>query len=91
MGANGATKAAEVVENLHTVLAIELLTAAQALDFRTDATSPLLRSLVAAFRQMVPFMAEDRRLYEDIQKARLFLEELQPDWELLYPETVADR
>jgi len=91
MGANGATKAAEVVENLHTVLAIELLTAAQALDFRTDATSPLLRSLVAAFRQMVPFMAEDRRLYEDIQKARLFLEELQPDWELLYPETEADR
>lgn len=84
MGANAATKAFKVVENLKTVLSIELLAASQAMAFRDDATSPVLQALLQGFRQNVPFIKEDRKLYKDIEKSRQFLENLQPDWELMY-------
>lgn len=74
MGANAATKLRRVVMNVQRVLAIELLTAAQAIDFRRPATSsPALEKLYAAFRKEISFMATDRLLHDDLIKAEQFL------------------
>lgn len=74
MGANAATKLRRVVMNVQRVLAIELLTAAQAIDFRRPATSsPVLEKLYTAFRKEVSFMATDRLLHDDLIKAEQFL------------------
>lgn len=74
MGANAATKAYRVVNNLYAILAIELMTAAQALTFRRPLkSSPFLESFVHTFRQSVPFIENDRVLHDDIQKATVFL------------------
>jgi len=74
MGANAATKACRIVNNLYSILAIELLTAAQALTFRRPLkTSPYLEDFVDNFRKTVPFIEEDRVLHDDIKKAENFL------------------
>jgi len=74
MGANAATKLYRVVNNLYSILAIELLTAAQALTFRRPLkTSQVLESFVDTFRKQVPFIEDDRVLHDDIKKAEEFL------------------
>ena len=83
MGANAATKLLRVVDNLHTILAIEYLTASQALYFREGATSPFLAGLLERFRRDVPFLDSDRVLSRDIQAARRFLRTLQVEPTLL--------
>ena len=76
MGANAATKLYKVVNNLYSILAIELITAAQALAFRKPLkSSPILEEFVNTFRSSVPFIETDRLLHEDIVKAELFLKE----------------
>jgi len=74
MGANAATKARRVVENVEQILGIELLNAAQALAFRRPArTSPALEAVVAAFREKVAFVSRDRVLYPDLHAAAAFV------------------
>jgi histidine ammonia-lyase len=74
MGANAATKCLRVIHNVEKVLAIELLTAAQALDFRRPlTTSKPLEQLHAAFRNVVSFNEEDRVLHDDMMKAVEFV------------------
>lgn len=74
MGANAATKARQVVENLYCILAIELITAVQALDFRRPLkTSPKLEEFAHTFRKEVTFLEKDRVLHEDMKKAENFL------------------
>lgn len=77
MGANAATKAWQVGENLARVLGIELLTAAQAVDLRRRnggaAIAPRLQALLDAFRQQVPFIEQDRVLYPDMERAAQFV------------------
>ncbi|SDY89180.1 histidine ammonia-lyase [Hymenobacter psychrophilus] len=74
MGANAATKALRVVINAEQLLGIELLNAAQALEFRRPARSSApLEALVAAFREKVPFVAHDRILYPDLAAAADFV------------------
>lgn len=76
MGANAALKAYRVVNNVFSVLAIELITAAQAMHFRRPAkTSPALEEFVNTFRSIVPFMETDRLLHNDMVKAEKFLKE----------------
>ena len=78
MGANAATKAHRIVNNIYSILAIELITAAQALTFRRPLhTSPYLEDLVHTFRLSVPFIEDDRVLHEDIRQAEKFLKELE--------------
>jgi histidine ammonia-lyase len=73
MGANAATKAFRVVNNLYSILAIELITAAQALYFRKPLkTSESLQKFVDTFREVVPFIEKDRLLHDDIVKAENF-------------------
>jgi histidine ammonia-lyase len=74
MGANAATKCKRVVDNLEKILAIELLNAVQALEFRRPLkTSPLLEEMVTAFRKEVSFNEADRILHEDMMKAVNFI------------------
>ena len=74
MGANAATKCLRVVNNVEKVLAIELLTAAQALEFKRPATtSPVLEQLMTAFRKVVSFNQEDRLLHDDMVKTIDFI------------------
>jgi histidine ammonia-lyase len=74
MGANAATKAYRVLQNAEKVLAIELLSAAQALDFRRPLkSSSTIEEVIAAFRKAVSFVDKDRVLHEDMMKAQSFL------------------
>lgn len=83
MGANAATKAYRIVNNLYSILAIEMLTAAQALTFRRPLkTSPFLEEIVNTFRQHVPFIEDDRVLQDDLNKTETFLK----NFEVTYPE-----
>lgn len=77
MGANAATKMYRIVNNLYSILAIELITATQALQFRRPLkTSPYLEGFTDTFRRVVPFIETDRLLHDDIQKAETFLKEV---------------
>ena len=79
MGANGATKCKKVVDNIETILAIELFTASQGLSFSNLKSSPFLESFIAAFRKEVTLVSEDRVMHEDIIKSSLFINSLEID------------
>lgn len=75
MGANSATKAYRIAKNTERILAIELLNAAQALEFRRPLkSSPIIESFVAEYRKTVPFVVDDTILYKLIQKSVEFVE-----------------
>ncbi len=74
MGANAAVKALAIMENLEKVLAIELMTACQAIEFRdVTKTSPVLASLLKAFRKEVAFIQDDKVMYLEMNKSRNFI------------------
>ncbi|MCB0475857.1 MAG: histidine ammonia-lyase, partial [Flavobacteriaceae bacterium] len=85
MGANAATKCKQVTDNLETILAIELMNAAQALEFRRPLkSSPFLESLVMTYRTEVPFLEEDTVLHDEIFKTIGFIKSLTIDSEELF-------
>ncbi len=74
MGANAAVKCLRLIDNVEKVLAIELLTAAQALEFRRPLkSSPFVEQMVSDFRQKVSFSEEDRVMRDDMVKAIAFV------------------
>jgi histidine ammonia-lyase len=74
MGANGAVKCKRVIDNVEKVLAIELLTAVQAIEFRRPLkTSIELEKIISAFRKEVSFNDADRILHDDMLKAINFI------------------
>jgi histidine ammonia-lyase len=74
MGANAATKCLKVLENTERILAIELLNAAQALEFRRPTpSSVVLEQILADYRTHVTFNAEDRVLHDDMQASLAFI------------------
>lgn len=80
MGSNAATKALRIVQNLERVLAIELMNASQALEFRRPLkSSEFLEMFVKSFREEVPLVTEDRILHYDIENTISFLHNLQID------------
>jgi histidine ammonia-lyase len=62
MGTIGARKALEIIGNLTHILAIELMAAAQALDFYGLKSSLPLENVKALIRKQVPFLSEDTRM-----------------------------
>lgn len=75
MGSNAATKSARVADNVERVLAIELLNAAQALEFRRPLkSSAFVEKLFADFRAVVPFVDTDMIMYPLIAKSVEFLQ-----------------
>jgi len=74
MGANAATKCLRVTDNIEKILAIELMTAVQALEYRRPLqTSPQLERIISAFREKVTFNKADRVLHDDIVKSIAFI------------------
>ncbi len=74
MGANAATKLIRVAENLEKILAIELLCASQALEFRRPLrSSEYIEDIIAGFRKEIPFVENDRVLYTEIAKSVDFI------------------
>jgi histidine ammonia-lyase len=68
MGATAARKAAQVVANTRRILAIELLTACQAMEFlKPLRTSPPLEAVYGRVRGRVPPLDRDRFLSPDIE------------------------
>ncbi len=85
MGANAATKAYKIVENIHRVLAIELLNAVQAISFRAPKkSSPFIEAFIKSYRKEIPFLTKDTILHELIQKSIQFLDTLQIDSDELF-------
>lgn len=75
MGANAATKALRVANNLERILAIELFNAAQALDFRKPIkSSEFINNFVAEYRKEVEFVKIDKVMYTEIAKSVKFLQ-----------------
>ena len=74
MGANAATKLVRVVENTERVLAIELLNAAQALEFRRPLRSSwAIEKIYAGYRKVVPFVDDDVYMHPLIEKSVEFI------------------
>ncbi|WP_062059305.1 histidine ammonia-lyase [Aquimarina longa] len=69
MGSIGGRKALRVIDNLEKILAIELLTAAQAFEFRKPLKSGvILNEIHKKIREVVPFANKDRVFANDIEK-----------------------
>ena len=74
MGSNSATKLVRVVENTESVLGIELMNAAQALEFRRPAkSSPKLEKIVSEYRKVVPFIYVDRYMHPLMVTSKEFI------------------
>lgn len=85
MGANGATKVLKVIDNISTILAIELFNASQALHYREPSkTSPFLCEFLEAFRNVVPIVKEDQVMSVHIRRAKEFLNSYDIKEELLF-------
>ena len=71
MGITAALKAAQVVDNISQVLAIELICAAQALELRRPLRSSRpIEAVHRALRKVVPAMHGDRILADDLAAAK---------------------
>jgi histidine ammonia-lyase len=79
MGGTSGYKLERVVDNLRTILAIELLLAVQAIELnKALVPSAPAKSLCDAFREHVPFLSEDRVMSTDIQRSVEFLTTVGP-------------
>jgi histidine ammonia-lyase len=82
MGANAATKCRRVVINTHRLMAIEFMTAMQALDFQrnmSDKKSSIeIETILENYRQVVPKLVEDRVLSLDLEATVAFLADFNP-------------
>jgi histidine ammonia-lyase len=77
MGANAATKLLRVIDNVYQVMAIELFTAAQALDFRRPlSSSPPIERPLADYRKVVPFLKADDVMYHHMAETKAFLKRI---------------
>jgi len=76
MGANAATKLFRIVENCFTIQGIELLNAAQAVEFRRPLkSSKVIEELFDAYRQKVNFVNDDIYLHPLMKESIKFVKE----------------
>lgn len=66
MGTTAARKLRTIVENLYSVLAFELMAAAQGIDLRNDTVSPIHNQILAMVRQAVPFISQDEQMVSHV-------------------------
>lgn len=75
MGANAATKLHKIIDNLKYIAAIELMNAAQGIDFRRPLkSSPYIEEVMREFRRQVPFVEDDVVMADYIAKTMEFLD-----------------
>jgi histidine ammonia-lyase len=88
MGANAATKCLRVLENLKKIFAIELFTAAQALEFRRPLkSSEWIEKFVEYYRDTVPFIENDMVMYNKIDDSVNFIDTM---IEMLHQDNMAE-
>jgi histidine ammonia-lyase len=74
MGPIAGLKALKIVDQVHYVLAIELLCAAQGIDMlRPLKSSPKIEAVHAKIRKVVPYLEKDRHLSKDIEAVHLLV------------------
>lgn len=74
MGWHAGRKLRRLIDNLATVLAIELMTAARAIDLRAPLSpSPITGAIIEGLRVEVPGPGPDRMLSPEIEAARAYL------------------
>ncbi len=74
MGANAATKLYRILENVQQIIGIELMTAAQGIEFRgVDQTSSALQQLHADFRTVIPFIDNDAYMSDMLRQSKSFV------------------
>jgi histidine ammonia-lyase len=80
MGANAATKLHKIEDNLDMLLAIELMNAVQAMEFRRPMqSSPILEKVMTDYRKSVPFVEDDIVMYQAIERSVEFVRALTID------------
>jgi histidine ammonia-lyase len=71
MAAHGARRLGQMCENLNHILGVELLCAAQGVEFRAPLkTSPILQRIVDRLRADIPALENDRYMAPDLSKAK---------------------
>lgn len=77
MGANAAICAKKVIENTFEVLAIELISIVQALDYlkKTDGLSTQSKQIYTKIREIIPTFSGDYPIYNDLKKVKEFMME----------------
>lgn len=80
MGTNAAIKLSEIVDNLESIVAIEVVLASQGAAFLKDPLSERVEEFLRQFRMVVPSLTDDRPPYSDIEKARIFITEYPTSW-----------
>ena len=70
MGTTAAKNAMVVADNVHTVLAIELMAAAQAIELRDRRPSPRSARVVSLVRQALPHRREDAEWGDSLERVR---------------------
>ena len=82
MGANAGTKLHKIVNNLKYIAAIELMNAAQGIDFRRPLkSSPYIEKVMKDYRKHLPFVEDDVVMADYIAKTMEFLENYEIDFE----------
>jgi histidine ammonia-lyase len=77
MGANAATKLHKIVQNCFTIQGIELMTAAQAFEFRRPARSSVaVEELFAVYRSKVSFVQNDEYMHPKMAASTEFVKSL---------------
>ncbi len=75
MGANAATKLHKIISNLQYIAGIELMNAAQGLDFRRPLkSSPMIEDIIGKYRSVVPSVDDDVVMKDYIESTMKFLE-----------------
>jgi histidine ammonia-lyase len=75
MGTIGAWKARTIVQNVSRVVAIEMICAAQGLDFIALSSSPAVEKVRSKLRSVVPALEEDRSMAAEIEVVAKMLSE----------------
>ena len=74
MGSIAGVKLVEVVQNIKSILGIELLTASQAMDFRRPRkSSRKIENMHFEFRKIIPYITEDIILHDLMVKSEKFI------------------
>lgn len=85
MGANAATKLHKIISNLKYIAAIELMNAAQGIDFRRPLkSSPYIEEVMKAYREKVPFVTDDVVMTDYITATMDFLDGFHVEIEKAY-------
>lgn len=84
MGANAATKLMRVIDNLYSILGIELMNASQAIQFRKPLkSSAFIEQFIELYRSEVPLVIDDEVMYTQLEKSAMFLIDFEVDFTLL--------